>query len=422
NSDQVIGTPTSPQIFLADNKLEFEYVENAGWNWISFNLLTPDSTNLNNLLDELEAYPEDILKAQNNFADYNANYGWVGSLNGTQAGIKVEKSYRLYLAEGDTFTIDGYEINTEVRPVPVSIGWNWIGYLPQKNISINTALGNYNATPGDIMKGQTEFAVYDDVLGWVGSLESLKPGKGYMMSAAANGEIIYPRSTTDKGPGEGEDLTENEYWSVEKGAYPSNMTVIANLNYCEELITSDNFLLGAFLGKECRGLAIPSTLPETDGNVFYMTISGVDNEQIDYRLLNVETGEEISLMITETFASDTHKGSLEKPRLLTMPSSYDCKTIAEEESETLDDLNISVTPQLFQTQLSIRLDGEITEQELSVSMTDNLGRLVMQPKTFESSNEIIIKDGIENLPNGAYFLTVRLGDSVKTFKLIKIRA
>ena len=77
--------------------------------------------------------------------------------------------------------------DVEDRTITLTTGWSSIGYTPLVNLSVTTALTDYfsEATPGDVVKNQHEFAMFmSDGKGggqWQGTLKYMKPGEGYMM-------------------------------------------------------------------------------------------------------------------------------------------------------------------------------------------------------------------------------------------------
>jgi hypothetical protein len=54
-------------------------------------------------------------------------------------------------------------------------GWNRIAYIPQVNETVDEAFAGANPANGDIVKSQTAFSVYDVNVGWVGTLDYLRP-------------------------------------------------------------------------------------------------------------------------------------------------------------------------------------------------------------------------------------------------------
>ena len=68
----------------------------------------------------------DYIKSQGGYADYYDGWGWFGTLE----TISVEEMYKLDLAFDDNLQFTGMPIIPSERPIQLSVGWNWIGYLP----------------------------------------------------------------------------------------------------------------------------------------------------------------------------------------------------------------------------------------------------------------------------------------------------
>jgi hypothetical protein len=79
----------------------------------------------------------------------------------------------------DTIRMSGAPVDPSGVNIPISAGWNWIGYVPNYPLPVSTALGSLTPLNGDIIKGQTAFAQYVAGFGWLGSLQYMEPPKGY---------------------------------------------------------------------------------------------------------------------------------------------------------------------------------------------------------------------------------------------------
>ena len=75
------------------------------------------------------------------------------------------------------------------HPIMLSLGWNWIGYPVSKAQNITSALSGFEPEPGDVLKGQNGYTIYDGNLGWTPSTFVLNPGESYM---------YYSNATEDK--------------------------------------------------------------------------------------------------------------------------------------------------------------------------------------------------------------------------------
>ncbi|NJK83048.1 MAG: hypothetical protein HC912_03750, partial [Saprospiraceae bacterium] len=186
------GTRTNPQIFSASNSVEQAYSLNSGWNWISFPLSSSVLMDVNETLDGLTPVENDRILSQQYFDTYTSAGGWVGSLSSTGNGFNRKELYKVYLTNPGTFTYNGTFDAPSNDPITIGAGWNWIGFISQKNMEINTALATLSPSNGDVIKGQRTFAVYESGLGWGGSLTYLEPTQGYMLRMANTGTLIYP--------------------------------------------------------------------------------------------------------------------------------------------------------------------------------------------------------------------------------------
>ena len=65
-------------------------------------------------------------------------------------------------------------------PITINGGWNWIGYPSNQSASLNEAMAGFEAEDDDIIKSRNNgYATYFGGT-WVGTLNSLVPGSGYM--------------------------------------------------------------------------------------------------------------------------------------------------------------------------------------------------------------------------------------------------
>ena len=82
--------------------------------------------------------------------------------------------------------------------IPISAGWNWVGYVPNYALTMTQALAGLTPLNGDIIKGQTAFAQYIAGFGWLGSLQFMEPPKGYQLKISLPGTLTYPPQPVNK--------------------------------------------------------------------------------------------------------------------------------------------------------------------------------------------------------------------------------
>ncbi|MEZ4979361.1 MAG: LamG-like jellyroll fold domain-containing protein [Chitinophagales bacterium] len=422
-ANQTIGSLNAPQLFEAGNSIVQNIPLSAGWNWIAFNLLSEDSLNLAPLLSSYSPDANDELKAQSEFSNFTNSGTWVGPLSVT--GVRPELGYRLRVANADTLELEGSIIDPTTRIINLNQGWTWIGFISIRNQEINQALGNLNPTSGDLIKGKSQFAIYDTNLGWIGSLNAMIPGRSYMYQSAVNSSFTFPFAgafKSDVVPNA--TLTDNR-WPINNGAYSSNMTHIVSLQNCdlfwEDMYEHSNWILGVFdKQNNCRALSRFDLVANT--MIAFVTIAGDQNDDLEYRLLNLESAEELIAINHLKFTSNELKGSLTSPYMLEL-SEEDCRNFDKEKLPTAKDAFL-VYPNLFEENLNVEYISA-TEAEVTISLYNNLGQVIYTQvhQVMQGMNTLRIdfkKEAI-HIPAGTYFfeLSNELNDK-KRAQLIRL--
>ena len=117
-----------------------------------------------------------VIKSQNAFVVYGTQ-GWLGSLN----TLDNSQTYMIQVSQPLDLLIDGIPLDALAQPLTLSLGWNWIAFPHDTPMSVAAALGDFTPSDGDVIKGQQGFSTYNASENrWVGSLNTLVPGKGYM--------------------------------------------------------------------------------------------------------------------------------------------------------------------------------------------------------------------------------------------------
>lgn len=420
-SNGQIGTISSPQVFNATDKLTKLIPIAKGWNWVSFNLAMKDSADINKLFSGIRLGSGDIFRSLTTFADYTPADGWVGSLANPMSGVKPEKSYRLRSSNVDTLTTNGIEIDPTTRPIHLDAGWNWLGFISQRNLSVMEAFSSLNATNGDMVKSQSQFALYDENIGWVGSLTALLPGKGYMFRSGANSTFAYPRSAMFGKKNTTENPYESKYFNVDVTKYENNMSAVIDAGVCNEALNSGRLSLGAYSGNELRGATSVSKL-SNGKNLFFLNISSNNElEKITFRLLDEETGKTYELEGNTTFESNKLVGDLMTPQTLKNTGSFDCNTFTKQ--NVASGLNLFVFPNPFNTSVMLNVEG-LKAGNLDVKIVDIAGKTVdafgfdAQGNSTANIEWNPEKRGVSIKP-GVYFAEIRTGSQTLRTKVIK---
>ncbi len=308
---QIYGTTTNPVIFDTQNE-KYQRIElNKGWNWISFNVNNTKLKVPNNILGGLPNSDGDVIKSDNQGFDvYSPEDGWKGKLT-DNGGFTNLAMYMLKSAQGTELNVPGTEIKASVTPITVKGNgyWNYISYLPAVNMAVNEAMVNYNAQTDDLLKSQSEFAIYDATAGWIGDLTYMKPGAGYILrrNASANTQFSYPDVSASL---RSQVASSDEPSGIlENRLYSDNMSIIATN---EEGFMQAGDVLQAFIGTELHGES--HTVIHKDEALEFITVSGdvQTNEPVYFKL--IRNDEIVATSVNSThFTRNTLVGSLDEP-------------------------------------------------------------------------------------------------------------
>jgi hypothetical protein len=300
-----IGTIDSAKVF-SDTQQSLTISFGTGYTWFSVNT-NPGSLSLNSLFVPplLTPAANDRIIGQNSFASWSGSQ-WIGSLT----EINPKQSYKMKLASGQTWTIQGQSVPDSA--IVLNTGYTWLGYSAKSIKPVNEALAGLTPAPAsnDRINSQTSFASWSGSA-WLGSLTQMEPGKGYTIKLTNNSVLSFPSSSAIA---KNSSSVTGEYalnagrcgWkSAENMQY--NMNVIAK-------VSSENgrYMIGAFVGTECRGIA-----PVKDGLAF-LTISS-----------NSESGETVTIKIYDAidntvstmpggiqFENQQETGTLQQPYVI----------------------------------------------------------------------------------------------------------
>lgn len=412
NYNDIVGTISEPLIFETNSNTKFTQPISEGWNWISFNTYSQNLSSVPAMLSSLSFTNGDQVKSQSAFASYSPSYGWYGSLN--SIGFNNKEMYMLKLAKSGTLTYSGSRLSPINIPIPIVKGWNWVGYTPSVNMTVNDALANIDPAAGDVIKSQTQFAVYDPNLGWVGNLTYMVPGRGYMFRTQADIDyLIYPESGLSKGNGTkmANKSTVECPWSFESFKYPGNMSVIAEVLVND--FATDSLIVGAFVNQECRGWAYPTKV--NNRYLYFLTIQGEDKENVEFKLFGVKSG--YVYEVDEGLSLDLNSvvGNLVSP--------YPINLIANSAGIEFSDSypSIKIHPNPFINEVTFSFAGLEPKQSMNMIVYSSTGQPVFKKENI--SAEKFVWNGTDFNGNkivpGIYLVRFTINGIAKTFKLVK---
>ena len=418
NDGLIVGSFESPTHFEATTILRQEIPLNEGWNWVSFNLDAEDGASEHSVLiptvvDELAVEQIEMLKSQIAFTQYADVEGIDGNWFGSLVELSLGDMYMLKIAQQDTIVYEGEAVQVEEVPINIHDSWNWIGYLGQRSLGINEALSSLSFSAGDVLKSKTAFSMYaNESLGWLGTLNAMSPGEGYMLNSSGEGVLVYPESSMYGASNFR--LDDNQYatskWHVESDKYENSMSIVAQIENADLLNEALQNVLGVFnQNMECVG-NITATPFDEQNYLYFLTVHGVKDDLLQFKYYDVKNDKTYFADYNLSFESDVIIGSINNPYVIQF-----------EESEFEEEHNLKwyAHPNPFVNLLNVSYTLE-SESEVSIKVYDMLGRLMYA--TGEEKREIGVQQiEIPSLfwEKGAYLIEFKVKDKVFRKRIVK---
>jgi|GEM_PF-1695309 len=315
-SGATCGTPVTPVTVHACPELVREIGCNGGWTWISTNARDNDMS-LNKALASLSPADGDIIKGQTDYAQYVSSLGWVGALD----SLATTAMYKVKLAAADTLVMVGLLEDPVYTAISYGSGWNWIGYLPHVSIGVGEALeGIGNLATGDIVKSQKAYAQYVAGHGWIGSLRFMNPGEGYLLHTANAGSFHYPDYSISRSlvcASEDRSTPEVPGWELNPLDYEYSANITAIISHDSTTVLPD-FVVGAFVGGECRGIS--GSIEVLGADMYFLTLyANSVNETVTFKVYDPATGDIYDLSNAVQFVVNQVLGSPMAPYEFELP-------------------------------------------------------------------------------------------------------
>ncbi len=318
--NQLIGSLQAPFLWEAKEQKEQVMQLNSGWNWTSL-YVQPEDASLNTLLADADDKLS-LVKNQTAFATYHA-----GSFAGSLEALAVGSLYKIQATAPVAMNIYGKALTLAEHPITIVNNWNWIGYNASARMSLNDAFAALAPAEGDVVKGQRGFSIYQDYE-WVGTLQALEPGAGYMYQSQAKQEkmFTYPTVTAhnvSRMPQYASRATHSAFTPIEPNKYSGTMTMIAIVKNGEEQIMDAE--VGVFAGDECRG----AIMLNADG-IAFLNIHGEGyGEKLTFKVM--VDGELFEVDMNLTFKEDAMHGTMDAPYVIQLDGTTGLEDITFEE-------------------------------------------------------------------------------------------
>lgn len=405
-NNAVVGSPAQPVLFTAKDYRVQNITLNEGWTWISTNIASDKLSDLNKLLADGKWTSDDQVKSeQYGFASWTKRNGWVGQLT----EIDNDQMYLVHSSAPQNLHISGPAVDPTSHKLTIrgakedgTPRWNYISYLPSDNFTLKEALAGYDAKEGDIVKSQTQMAMYSGNLGWIGSLTYMENGKGYMLQRQSQDDAVlqYPSKTSvgrkakaAMAAAKNADGT-NAYFP-----YSANMTAVVEVEGVE-LQQGDRLV--SYVAGEPRGYAEGITLP--DGRTIFMLAVGGDKpEAVD---VTIERGGNIIAKAPSaiSYAANSNVGTINEPMHISFLGTED---------------GLYVYPSPFYSQLKIRAMVD-RDAYADVYVTDMSGKRVVAWNDCNAGGNVDITWNAGNtVPSGVYIVSISVDGNVYSMKAIK---
>ena len=406
--NQVLGSNATPVIFKNTGGISQSIPLNQGYNWISFPLESASLSSVNATTANLTLETNDLILSHspslletyfNDPQDAN-NSSWSGSIS-SNGGFSTSKMYKVRLANAQNLDVSGTSVDLSTWTFPIRENWNWLPYIIGENIRVGEALSNFNAQEDDVIKSQNEFAIYDRIYGWAGSLSYLEKGKGYMLKSSSEmEEFKYPNylsrgkrkkavvSTSGKGSSDTQ---------IAFNAFSQNMNAVIQLPKGYTNVYAYN------TAGELHGHSVTQMV--NDKELSFMTIVGdtSQNQMLVFHIGDGDTTKRTSKTIN--FGANSILGTTSYPYIIDQ-----------------DDIDLSNAQFLFYPNPSkdgfVYLDFSAQNQQITqVRIYNMLHQLLLDMPVEIKKGRNLIKIPV-NFAIGTYLLTTTIDNEIHYNKLI----
>jgi hypothetical protein len=402
---KIEGTIASPIIHNALNIVEQSIPLANGWSWISVNVENTNST----LINQFKTNISDAglqLKGNAGYFDYS-NSQWAGSLS----AINNTSMYSVKTGRAHDLKMNGRPVNPAVTPLTLTQGWSWIGYTPQFTLPTNSALAGINAQVGDQIKDHDSYRMYSGANGWIGNLDYMRAGKGYMYYSGngAAQTFTYPSTSNQhyNAPALRNGSENESHWTTDRSRFANTMTVTSIVLDNNTVLNSDQLEIGAFSGNDCRG------------SIRLQEVEGFDNPYLGFLMVFGEAGDEIHFKVYDHATASEYAATASVDRFVTdgiygNPANPERIALNVTGIHDVSANALSIYPNPVKNQLYIRHNFSQLDK---VEVVDISGRiLILKDRNSLSEGESL---DVSHLSKGMYLLKVTADYEITVVKFNK---
>lgn len=277
---------------LKRSDMDFQMEE--GWTWMSHSFETPiapSDLSADESIARIMSQTKEVVR--------DPELGMIGTL----AELIAPESYKVETTAATARQRLSDVAWNPATPIALNAGWNWLGYPVGQTMSVDEAFAPTEAEALDIVVGQNGFAQFDGEK-WVGTLETMSPGLGYMYQSQSDKKAVYNTSIVSNAsathaPG----ISDKSPLALDIHKYASIMPVVATVVDLEgSQLDAEDYQVAAFCGTECRGIG------RAVGGLVMMNVYGNAGDHITFMVADAE-GEhayanDASLEFSETVVGD----------------------------------------------------------------------------------------------------------------------
>jgi len=258
-----------------------------------------------------------------------------------------------------------------------------------------------------LIKSQYAFATYDASMGWIGNLTSMQPGEGYMYKStdAVSGTLTYPTAGLSKTDIAEPKTIRVDGWNLVPENYQFTMSVIGKV-YGSDTPISENMIIGAFVGNECRGVAQP-VFVNGEWLYFITLYSNIPNENVRFELRNIQTNQSVSIAEQLSFQANNLIGDAANPQ----PLSVNTPT----QIEQISDAAFTVFPNPTKGLVTLSSNTVSGLDNARLELTDVTGKVIFQQKSIATKT---VELDLSELAAGVYFVKISTINQIFTEKII----
>jgi hypothetical protein len=158
-----------------------------GWNWFSLYIEVEDPIAMLQQLETALGDNATMISATEIYTEYLGDGLWIGDLD--DEGVYNEQMYMIEAVADCEIELEGVLANAENYTIDINPGWNWIGFPHSEELLLEDALVNFPSEEEDQFAEAEAYSEYGFGM-WIGDVETLVPGHGYMYFF--NGEETTP--------------------------------------------------------------------------------------------------------------------------------------------------------------------------------------------------------------------------------------